>query len=930
MTSWLIRIIKYLLIAEIIYLLLINVALNLPLTQAIVNSIKPEKFTVSWGRAWSFYPFRVHARTIFANGQSSSQQWQAEAPAASASISLISLLWRAVKLDNVEAEDVTYKQRPRPKPDKNYSAIRPYFPPIDNRKLETEAVVPPLQPSLKKDKKPWSILINDIYAHGNHEIWIFQVQGKIAGELRTDLSVQTRGGPFSLSNGEYDVDLSSLIINGNNEVLREGQLEGSIGFLPFVPKENKGIKIVDFLNLDMKIETETESLAFLNVYLTNFQGLKADGTGFVQGRVHMRQGRLEDGSNVEVSARKLSLELLDHRLEGEGKVSIETSDTSEDTDVLISFASLKAFDLTRDVLLFSGDGVAVEARGNRSIIPSDESPFLAQRLAISIPAVEVPDLAAYQAYLPEKWLFKLYGGMGKLQGIGEVTQTGLKTDLQLISEAADVGFKEYRFTSNLDMALKADSPAITEGLDVSGSYLHLSGARLSNDEQQNSKPWHAGVDIKQGKISLLLPEDISSEAGFLEFYELIKGKEIVTLLDSGDENIIISGSISDLSWLSVLFQNRLGLSITGSGEVEATVVLSQGWLGAGSKLEILPQTLGVDVLDYSAEGDGKASLLVEKGGEHPDANLVVELEQGVMRRKDETQAFIENVRMILQAQVKDITIGEQGMDMELHLQVPEADVKDMSAYNQYLPLNSPMELTGGKAQLSADIKMTPETADGYVRLRTTDITALVDQQAVEGELQADITLRDGVPENMEFDISGSSLTLDNVRVAGTEKSHNDENWAAHFHLKKAHAVWKRPISVLLEADLDMTDSKPIVAALANQRGKHGWLEKALTIDDVQGEAKIDMAQNRLIIPYAFATSDKIDVGAKGVITADQRNGVLYVRYRKLHGILKINDGKRNLDIFNAREKFDQFDSKAVHMQMSSNTTSAGDIKEAGN
>ncbi|MFW2367322.1 MAG: hypothetical protein ACN4GW_12950, partial [Desulforhopalus sp.] len=66
MISWLIRIIKYLLIAEIIYLLLINVALNLPLTQTIVNSIKPEKFTVSWGRAWSFYPFRVHARTIFA------------------------------------------------------------------------------------------------------------------------------------------------------------------------------------------------------------------------------------------------------------------------------------------------------------------------------------------------------------------------------------------------------------------------------------------------------------------------------------------------------------------------------------------------------------------------------------------------------------------------------------------------------------------------------------------------------------------------------------------------------------------------------------------------------------------------------------------------------------------------------------------------
>ncbi len=915
MKSWLIRILKYLLVAEIVYLLLINVALNLPLTQTIVNNIKPDKYTVTWGRAWSFYPFRVHARTIFANGQSRSQQWQAEAPVASASISLVSLLWRTVKLDDVAAQDVIYKQRPRPKQGKDYSAIRPYFPSIDNRKLETEVAAPP---PLKKDKKPWKITIDDIYAHGNHEIWLFQVQGKIAGEVRADLSFQTRGGPFSLSNGEVDVELKSLIINGDNEVVREGIIEGYVEFLPFVPRENKGIMVLNFLNVDAQIQAETESLAFLNLYLTNFQGLKVDGNGLVQARLHLRQGRLEDGSNFEVAARKLSLDLLDHRLEGEGEVRISTPDTSEVTNALIRFDRLKALDSTRDVLLFSGDGVAVEAQGNRLILPSDDTPFIAKRLAISIPAVEVPDLAVYQAYLPDKWLFNLYGGKGKLQGNAEVTQTGLRTDLNLMSETADVGFKEYRFTCNLDMALKAESPAIASGIDVSGSYVQLNGATLSNDEQQSSTPWHTEVTITQGTIRLLLPENVPRDAGFLELYKHIKGKEIVTLLDSADDNIIINGSISDLSWLSVLIENSLGLSITGSGEVAATVVLSQGWLGTGSTLEILPQTLGVDVLDYRAEGNGKASLLVENGAEQPDVKLYVELEQGVMRRKDETQAFIEDVRMILQAQIKSITIGEKELDIDLHLHVPEANIRDMSAYNQYLPPNSPMEFTGGKANLTADIQMTPETADGYVRLRTSDITARIDQQDVEGELQADITLIDGIPENMEFDISGSSITLDNVRVAGAETSHDDDKWAAHFQLRKAHAVWKRPIAVFLEADLDMTDSKPIVAVIANQRGKHGWLEKALTIDDLIGEAQVDIAQDRIIVPYAFATSDKIDVGAKGVITTDERSGVLYVRFRKLHGILKINNGKRNLDVFSAREKFDKFDSREVSLRQKSN------------
>jgi len=96
---------------------------------------------------------------------------------------------------------------------------------------------------------------------------------------------------------------------------------------------------------------------------------------------------------------------------------------------------------------------------------------------------------------------------------------------------------------------------------------------------------------------------------------------------------------------------------------------------------------------------------------------------------------------------------------------------------------------------------------------------------------------------MDFHISGSTITLDNVRITGTERSHADEDWSARFELTKARAMWKRPITMHIEADLEMTDSKPIVAVIANQRGKHGWLGKALTIDDVKGKVVIN-ARNK--------------------------------------------------------------------------------------
>ena len=77
------RILISLLALELGYLVVVNGALQLQITQDLVNKIRPEKFYVSWERAWSWYPFRVHAEGVFANGQARTQQWEVTATSAS-------------------------------------------------------------------------------------------------------------------------------------------------------------------------------------------------------------------------------------------------------------------------------------------------------------------------------------------------------------------------------------------------------------------------------------------------------------------------------------------------------------------------------------------------------------------------------------------------------------------------------------------------------------------------------------------------------------------------------------------------------------------------------------------------------------------------------------------------------------------------------
>ena len=44
------KVVFILLIVELSYLLLVNAALRLPLTQTLVNQVRPEKFNASWER----------------------------------------------------------------------------------------------------------------------------------------------------------------------------------------------------------------------------------------------------------------------------------------------------------------------------------------------------------------------------------------------------------------------------------------------------------------------------------------------------------------------------------------------------------------------------------------------------------------------------------------------------------------------------------------------------------------------------------------------------------------------------------------------------------------------------------------------------------------------------------------------------------------
>ena len=624
------RILISLLALELGYLVVVNGALQLQITQDLVNKIRPEKFYVSWERAWSWYPVRVHAEGIFANGQARTQQWEVTATSASGSLSVLPLILKHVYLSNLQAESIDYRQRPRLKADVDYTNRLAYFPEIKGRE-----VVPVETAELKK-KRPWKIHINDLRATGEHRFWVYNLQGTASGPATGNLYTETRRGAFWLDVEQFELDLGPAFLNGNAEAFRGGTVAGSLGFSPLVRAENPGRRMLRFAYLDADLDLAVDSLDFINMLTGNLGNFSITGAGQVQGRLSISDGFVRAGTQLSATADNLGVDMYDINVLGKGVVNIHTPET-EDTPLGLD--------------------------------------------------VQYDQLTATRAEEPAPFL------------IGET--------------------------------------------------LHLE----------------------------------------------YRGSNFIT----------------------------------------------------------------------------------------PDPSL------GLADLWDDEEA------------------RQRRADNSLNLFIERATVPDMSALNYHLPPETALQFAGGTTELNADIFFGEELLNGTIKLDSTATQVQIDEQRLKADLDIDMNLAGGNPRTFTADFSGSTLRLFNVYVEGEKEQFEGDYWSTSLEVSTGEGTFAQPIELSAKSLITVSDTRPLVALFKNRSRTPKWLGNMMSVKNLNGEAEMQLTGGKLKVPLAYVDSEKAEVGIKATFFEGEREGVVYARFKKLDTLVKRLDGKRNVDVIKAREKFEAYE-----------------------
>lgn len=259
----------------------------------------------------------------------------------------------------------------------------------------------------------------------------------------------------------------------------------------------------------LQIDGSLADIGLINGFLPEEHGLEVSGAGRFRADLALEGERLAPGSHLRIDSQGLLARFLHYEAQGDGTLEIEASGTP---DALAATLRLRLphFDLShrerRDERV-AGRHLAITSQARHLDRGIDRRTDWQQGLHglqthIDLPIVEVPDLAAFNAYLPEDAGIALLSGSATLAT--ELHLDGMVASGQLRLDAFDarlsVEDQVLRGSLSLDTRLN-DGDLERMEFDASGSRVALRNVALEDTVGNSISPgWRATLDLEEARL----------------------------------------------------------------------------------------------------------------------------------------------------------------------------------------------------------------------------------------------------------------------------------------------------------------------------------------------------------------------------------------------------------------------------------------------
>ncbi|MDV2450425.1 hypothetical protein [Xanthomonas hortorum] len=322
------------------YLLLGNLLLNTPLGSAALNR-KPDKFSMHWGPAVTWWPGRLVLWNVDLQGRSTRNSWNVSAQRMSGQVRLLPLLHRQLLVPELHASGVrggmqaaaptpgaAATQAPATAPSTQVAAapmtgaVGTPTPAQDKTSTSTTnakvsaGTQPPTQmtgartstsQSAQVSEPPastlptapaWTLQFDRIVADQVQALTLRQLHIEGDGQLQLGVFKQLRGGPMELFPSRATFDNARMRWD-NSEVLRNGQLRIEASIARHAPDQARGLALLQLTNALVAVHGDTAALDVTRNAQGRHTVATRAGKGRADGELRWTRGALQPGSQLQ-------------------------------------------------------------------------------------------------------------------------------------------------------------------------------------------------------------------------------------------------------------------------------------------------------------------------------------------------------------------------------------------------------------------------------------------------------------------------------------------------------------------------------------------------------------------------------------------------------------------------------------------------------
>lgn len=426
-----------------------------------------------------------------------------------------------------------------------------------------------------------------------------------------------------------------------------------------------------------------------------------------------------------------------------------------------------------------------------------------------------------------------------------------------------------------------------------------------------------GFEIQSGKMVRVGPASLKLISGDLTH----KGKaiansinlETLTTLNPFDPN---ATNLGELGFLDVDLQvstlieslNFLGIflrgfdwirSDTGLGQFEADVQIRSGKLIHPSKASIAPHDLVLKIYNSRVRGTSSVSWQVSEE-EQTRSLLKIDLDNFQAQNDKNKAPHLTGDRLSLEIHSDHTDLVHFFADPAVKVTIPKGNLPNLSLFNAYLPRHSKVRLSGGSAQISANIEASNEgNGHGRVTIKSLKRFKLnAEKVNISGLVNADLSLNNGSLGKLQFNLSGSTVSMSEVFTAEQAQNQNSFWWAV-ANTTNGVITFASPIKFSGNLALTIKDARPVFALYSIGNEVPDLLESILGYSKIKLSGHLNTNQSITELRNLKLLSDDLQMFGHLRLLDWEKRGVFLAKYGIIAVAFERYNDQSNLILNNA-------------------------------